>query len=252
MGASNVWLYGKQIVVAAGGAEHVLETEGLTQASHARRGFFQLLWVAGLAVALVGSLRSVRVIDPERGRDRFAPLALLTLVLTLVIAAISVQRLGLYVGSFGLTPLRLWALAGTAAVGLTIVTFAASVAGVGSEKSWFPGAVLCIAFALVFGLNAVNPDATVARYNISQMHSIDLDVGALTNLSDDAVPTIVERLNTLNPDLRSEAIESLCSRFDRTTSFGLLEYNVAAVGADNSLDQQCGVRPEPSNRGWSD
>ncbi len=230
-----------QIVVAAGGASHVLETEGLTQADHARRGFFQLLWVAGLAVALVGTLRAVRVQDPERGTDRFTPLALLTLVLTLVIAAISLQRLSLYVGSFGLTPLRVWALAGAGAVAVAIVMFGVSIAGFRAERSWYPGAVLMLGVALVLGLNVANPEAIVAEYNMN--HSAVLDTYSLTNLSDDAVTTIIAELDTLPQAERADVTSRLCVRLDRQTSYGFLEYNRSSSSADAALDALCGVRP---------
>jgi len=230
-----------QVVVASGGASHVLETEGLTQADHARRGFFQLLWVAGLAVALVGTLRAVRVEDPERGTDRFQPLALLTLVLTLVIAGISIQRLSLYIGSFGLTPLRVWALAGAGAVGVAIALFAASIAGFGADRSWYPGAVLMLAFVLVLGLNIANPDGVVAEYNMNNVS--ELDTYALANLSDDAVVAIVSGLDDLAQPVRADVVSRLCSRPDRATSYGFLEYNRSMSSADASLDALCGARP---------
>ena len=229
-----------QIVVAVGGASHVLETEGLTQADHARRGFFQLLWVAGLAVALVGALRSVRVKDPERGTDRFTPLALVTLFLTLVIAAVSIQRLSLYVGSFGLTPLRVWALAGAGAVAIAIALFAASIAGLRSEHSWYPGAVLVLGFALVFGLNVANPDRVVAEYNLNNVTQVD--VYSLSLLSDDAVPVLVARVADLPQQQRDEFVRSLCSRPDRETTYGFFEYNRASATADSAIDATCGQR----------
>ena len=230
-----------QVVVAAGGASHVLETEGLTQADHARRGFFQLLWVAGLAVALVGTLRAVRVQDPERGTDRFTPLALVTLVLTLVIAAVSIQRLSLYIGSFGLTPLRVWALAGAGAVAVAIALFAASIAGVRADRSWYPGAVLMLAFALVLGLNVANPDRIVAEYNMH--HSAELDTYALSKLSDDAVTSIISELDTLPQAQRADVTSRLCVRLDRQTNYGFLEYNRSSSSADAALDALCGTRP---------
>lgn len=229
-----------QIVVAVGGASHVLETEGLTQADHARRGFFQLLWVAGLAVALVGTLRAVRVEDPERGTDRFTPLALLTLLLTVVIAAISIQRLSLYIGSFGLTPLRVWALAGAGAVAVAIALFGASIAGFKADRSWYPGAVLMLGFLLVLGLNVANPDSIVADYNMS--HSSALDTYALSQLSDDAITTIISELDDLPQVDRADVTSRLCIRLDRQTSYGFLEYNRGSANADSALDALCGAR----------
>ena len=229
-----------QVVVAAGGASHILETEGLTRADHARQGFFQLLWVAGLAVALVGGLRAFRTIDPERGRDRFVPLALMTLVLTVVIAGISLQRLALYVEAFGLTPLRIWAFAGAGLITVLIVLYGLSISGWRSETSWYPGFAIVLVALVVIGLNVANPDQRVAEYNLRTQGPTEIDAFALTQLSDDAVPTLVGNVTRLSLDDQRVVRGQLCNRPDRTTSYGFLEYNRAAIAADRVLDDWCG------------
>jgi hypothetical protein len=231
-----------QVVVAIGGAEHVLRTEGLTAAEHARSGFFQLLWVAGLAVSLVGGLRAVLRKDAGTAGDRFRPLALAALVLTLVIALISMQRLSLYVGSFGMTPLRFWAMAGAGTVAVLIAIFAVSIAGWRSEQSWFPGVVVLIGFALVFGLNVVNPDDFVARYNLRTQPGDQIDPAVLGSLSDDAMGTVVTQIGHVDAANRPVLVAALCDRPDRDTSFGSLEYNYSALRADQRLDELCGRR----------
>ena len=225
-----------QLVVALGGADHVLETEGLTQADHARRGFFQLLWVAGLSTSLVGGLRSTRSLGTQKERDWFVPLALVTLALTIVIAAISVQRLLLYIGSFGLTQSRLWALVAAGAIGVGISLFATSIVGWRKDQSWLPGALIVLAASVVFVLNLMNPDAIVASYNLS--NQTDVDVVTISRLSDDAVPTILGRLD----EAPAELAQSMCGRRDRFSNYGLLDYNWAEVRADNMLDDLCGQR----------
>ena len=239
-----------QIVIAAGGASHVLETEGLTSAEHARQGFFQLLWVAGLASSLVAGLRATRIIEPERGAGRFVPLSLVTLALTVVIAGLSVQRLFLHIGSFGLTTARIWALAAALAIGIAILLFAVSILGWRKEQSWFPGAMVLLAGVMVFGLNLINPDAMVASYNLSNHETFevsdntriggdDLDIVTIARLSDDAIPTIIDRLGEA-PGLR----DRICQRSDRFTNYGPFDYNWAEVRADNKLDSLCGIRTQ--------
>lgn len=231
-----------QIAVALGGLDHVLETEGLTQADHARRGFFQLLWVAGLSMALVSVLRAVRKQrSQDSGIDPFKPLAILTLLLTVVIAGISVQRLLLYIGSFGLTPLRLWALLGAGAITVAILTYVVSVAGFRSEQSWYPAVAILLSFGVVFGLNVLNPDVVIANYNISQAEAgADLDVATLTRLSDDATSTVIDRLDDLGAN-EAVVVSHLCNRLDRDTSYALHEYNVARTNSDLALKELCWV-----------
>lgn len=229
-----------QIVVAAGGASHILETEGLTRADHARQGFFQLLWVAGLAVALVGGLRAFRTIDPERGRDRFTPLALMTLLLTVIIAGISLQRLALYVEAFGLTPLRFWAFAGAGLITVLIVLYGLSISGWRGETSWYPGVAIVLVSLVVFGLNVANPDQRVADYNLRTQGPAEIDAFALTQLSDDAIPTLIDKVATLSLDDQRVVRGQLCARPNRATSYGFLEYNRSAIAADRALDEWCG------------
>lgn len=234
-----------QVVVALGGADHVLETEGLTRADHARKGFFQLLWVAGLTVGLVGALRGLR--NDEERPDRFAPLALATLALTVIIAAVSFQRLGYYVRDFGLTPLRLWALVGVVAIVIFIGLFCLSIAGWRSSQSWLPVAMVLVIATTVFGLNVINPDAAIANYNIDNFPEQTVDLWTLRNLSEDAVPALVEQSLQFE-ELRGEV---LCnSRPNRSTSFGFLEYNWAESNADAYLDAICPTRIE--QRGFGD
>jgi hypothetical protein len=176
-----------QVVVALGGVDHVLETEGLTQAEHARRGFFQLMWVAALTLVLLGVLRSIRSIGEGGQPDRFRPLGMLILGLTLVITAISVQRLLFYVDAFGLTPLRFWTLASAGWIGLVILGYLASIAGFACTSSWFPAFMVVSATLFVLGLNVANPDLVVARYNINNVPvEGQLDVAELSSLSTDA------------------------------------------------------------------
>jgi hypothetical protein len=60
-------------------------------------------------------------------------------------------------------------------------------------------------FAAVLAVNAVNPDAVIARTNIERArHSEELDAYYLTTLSADAVPVLVEAL----PRIRDRRIGS--------------------------------------------
>ena len=88
-----------QFATLFGGTEHVLDTTGLTYAEYARSGFAQLLAVAALTFAVLAAAR--RWARPHR-------LLLAALcVLTLVVLASALKRLGLYEETYGFTRLRL-------------------------------------------------------------------------------------------------------------------------------------------------
>ena len=231
---------GTQIVVALGGVDHVLETEGLTRAQHARSGFFQLLWVAALTLALLGAIRATRSKDVDAGVDRFRPLALVILGLTLVITAISIQRLLLYVEAFGLTPLRFWSLATAGWIGALIVGYALSTLGVGDRRSWFPAFLVISAACFVLALNVLNPDAFVVRHNLTNPPAErSIDTEAIATLSDDAVQEALDNLNRIPPESQLALSEQLCRRPDLEARFGLLGANRAERSADSLLDNFC-------------
>lgn len=79
--------------------------EGYTQAEYARRGFFEMSALCSINLLMVlVSIGQVRR-NPEVPRlTRF--LCLFILVFSLVLAACSASKMGLYIGVYGLTRLR--------------------------------------------------------------------------------------------------------------------------------------------------
>jgi len=248
-----------QVVVAFTG-EHLAETGDLTRSAFARRGFFQLLWVAALALALLGVIRSirpggsaVRAADESvdeldggvPGRDHFRPLAVVVLLLTLVMTGISIQRLVQYIDVFGYTPLRLWSLVASVWIGVVIVAYIASISGLSRGRSWFPGFIIISAAVFVFAMNVVNPDAMVARENLTSRTGSQVDTFALASLSDDAIPAAIEHLGQLDDESAGEFIAELCRRGDLESPYGVLGLNFSKRNADGLLEALCSVRNVP-------
>lgn len=179
-----------QMTVFFGGREHVLTTAGLTYAEYARSGFFQLLVVGVLVLAVIAM--TVVVVKPAEPRERALMKAMLGALcaLTVVVLISALRRLGLYEEAFGFTHDRfaghvviLW-MAGV--IGLLLV------AGWLWRGDWLPRAVVAsVAIALV-GVNVVNPDRFIAQRNIDRFERTGrLDVAYLSNLSADAAPALV-------------------------------------------------------------
>ena len=187
-----------QVIAVAGGAGQVLQTAGLTYAEYARQGFFQLLAVAAITlVALVG-LRAVTDLSDPVHRRRFTVLGEVAIALTLVILAVALRRLGLYTDAYGLTMLRLFSLVFTLWIGTVLVLAGLALGGVGAERAWFTGVALVAGLAMLLGLNALNPEAIVARHNVERAaRQLAVDPLYLAELSDDAVPALVDALPRL-------------------------------------------------------
>lgn len=218
-----------QIVVALGGADRLLATADLTAAENARRGFFQLVAATAFLLALVVSVD--RSVDRVTARDRRRFLALTVLIggQTLGVVAATYSRLSLYISGFGTTMLRTsvaWFLAWLAAVMV--------VAVVAVNRPDFRGRFGPALFALVslwvIGFGLWNPEASVAATNLGR-DTIDVRY-LVQDLSTDATPTIVDRVQSLDAASRMAVTEELCRELtgrgsdpDQGSGYGPLSWN---------------------------
>jgi hypothetical protein len=231
-----------------GGRGVVTARTHLTYAEYARHGFFELVTVAALTLPmlLVGDwlLRA-----NERGRRVFRALAVVLLALLLVVIASALQRLRLYVDEYGLTELRLYAGGVIVWIAAVCIWFAATV--LRGRRHAFAVGALVSGFAATLALNVANPDALIARTNIDRPK---VDVGYLSGLSDDAVPTLVARLDRLAPDQRRFLAADLARR--ASASGDWRSWNLSRSRAADVLERNGGelrrlagitpgVRPQP-------
>jgi hypothetical protein len=198
-----------------GGGALVEARAHLTYAQYARHGFFELVVVSVLVLPV---LLAANVLVRSRV---VRLLSALLVVLELVVAVSALQRLRVYEHEYGLTELRIYAIG---VVAWLIVVFAWSCATVlrGELRRFAIGAVIS-GFAATAALNVISPDALIARTNLTRPH---VDVAYLARLSDDAVPTLVDRLSTVHdPAVRRELAQQLLTR--AVDGQSLLSWNAA-------------------------
>ena len=99
----------------------------------------------------------------------------------------------------------------------------------GRVRRFAVGAVIA-GFVATAGLNVVNPDALIARTNLSRPR---VDVAYLARLSDDAIPTLTQRASELPVDQRNRLIALLERR--RTKHGGWLSWNLSRSRAAEAL-----------------
>lgn len=189
-----------------GGNGLVEETAGLTYAEYARHGFFELVAVAALTLPLL-LLGDWFLRADARGRRIFRALAFVLLVLLFVVMASALQRMRLYEKQYCLTELRLYATGVILWIALVCVWFGVTV--LRGRRHAFAVGALVSGFAATLALNVFNPDAVIARTNIDRPR---VDVAYLAELGDDAVPTLVARLDRLDPADRSILAARLARR----------------------------------------
>lgn len=184
-------LFAAFIVVQArvffGGEAYVMETTQLTFAEYARKGFWQLSFVAVLVLVV---LAFAGRLAPKRAKtDRWTARVLLgaLALMSLVVVASASYRMAVYFDTYGLTRLRVWVF--TVEIWLAVLFVLVLVCCWKLRAGWLPRGVLASGAVVLLGLAAANPDALIARYNIEHDH--ELDYGYLSSLSADAVPELL-------------------------------------------------------------
>jgi hypothetical protein len=227
-----------QVVALAGGGRRVVETAGLTYAEYARSGFFQLVAVAAIALAVLLTVDTFTGSVAGRTRRRLLLLSEVVIALTLVVVVSALRRLDLYENAYGLTMLRLYAAVFVGWTGVSLVLLGAWVLK-GRDRAWFPAAAVAAGLAAVLALNLGNPEALVVRRNVAlAQQSGRFDSHYLSWLSDDAVPELVRTLPRLPAPLQASVVSNICARPPRTTK-GWAAWNAAHRAADDARRRVC-------------
>ena len=181
-----------------GGSGIIEQTSGLTYASYAREGFFQLVVASALVLPIVlGADHLVSSSAPVQLR-LFRQLAGLLLGLLAVVMASALQRMRLYVSAYGLTDDRLYA---TAFMVLLIGVFAwFGWTVLRGQRQRFAFGALMQAFAVLAGLHILNPDAFILRTNLNRHSEQPFDAAYAAQLHGDAVPQLIDALPRLNAE----------------------------------------------------
>jgi hypothetical protein len=223
-----------QIVALTGGADHVLETGGLTYAEYARSGFFQLLAAASITAVVLLGLRACA----DRSRPAVLAVSEATVALTLAVVVVAVRRLDLYESVFGLTMLRLASTVTAVWIGLVFLLIAVAVARPGRDGRWLAPAVVLSAVAFAGVWAAADPAAVVAGHNLRRdTAGSTFDVDDAASLGPDAVPTLVAGLDDLDPTDRADLRSTLCA--SRTDTGRGAAYNRAEARAERALEDIC-------------
>lgn len=184
-----------------GGQELIQSHSGLTLAEYARRGFFELVVVAGLTLAV---LMSVSALQCHQGMLRVLGGVMIACVMVMLVSAL--QRLTLYIDQFGLTMDRLMALALLLWLGGALSCFAGTVLR-GQQRGFIAG-LLVSGVAISLLLAILNPAQRVAQVNIAhaQERGQTLDVDYLISLGADAIVPLLSEAESVKLTLEQSFI----------------------------------------------
>lgn len=196
--------------------------ERITYSEYAREGFFQLLAVATVVVLLASALEAFTRRVTPRDHWIFNTLVLALTFETFVIVLSSFRRLQLYGFEHSFTPLRFYSHSFTVFIAVVLVLLAVSVCV--RRPQLLSVGTLFSGLIYIAGLNIVNPDAFIASANFdhSRVYVKPLDLRNFVQLSEDAVPTILSRLDELGPADRRSVEQLLYVRFasDESLRYG--------------------------------
>jgi hypothetical protein len=178
-----------------GGEALIRERTGLTVAEYARRGFFELMWVALLILPVLLATR-ITLRDNEHGLRWHTRLAVPLLVMVGAMMVSAMSRMGLYIDFYGLTTSRFYATAMMGWLAFVLVWFGATVLR-GRTRAFAAGVVLS-GFTSLIALDVSNPDRIVARTNLARervtatgTHHV-VDLAYLARLGGDAAPAVMQ------------------------------------------------------------
>ena len=241
-----------QAMVAAGGAEVVLHTAGLTRADYARSGFFQLVAVAVVIAVVLLTLRANVCPAGPAARRWFVALGELAVALTLVVVAVSIVRLYLYDQAYGITSLRLAVTVAALWIGTVFVLIGGALArpirppidGVtmNGRRNWLLPAIVGSAMLFVLLTAMANPERLIVQRNLDHYARTGmLDAPYLGSVSDDGVPVLAARFGELPGDAQLLLRRRWCfNSLRRAEAPSGWAWNHANAEASTALEQICG------------
>jgi hypothetical protein len=189
----------------------------MTYAHYARRGFFELVAVACLALALLWGLALLARRERPWQRLAFNAACATLIALTFGMLASAFQRMLLYEHAYGYTRLRLYTHSFMIWLALVLGLFLLALLRDRPQLFTFGGFVSALAYLAV--LNLANPDALIVRENLARYQATGkLDAYYLAGLSADATPELVAALPVLDGASRATIEQALVWQRDSLTT----------------------------------
>jgi hypothetical protein len=220
LGAQLAWFFG--------GETYLQAHTGLTASAYARRGFFELVWVAALGVPLIlGTRAMISADDAVRRRHTMLSLPLIAMLGAMIMSA--VLRMRLYVSYYGLTIERFYPLVFMG--WLTIVLILAAISLLREPRRSFLAGAALTGLATLLALNVANPDVIIARVNLDRKwtaashDATGVDVVHLATLSGEAADiasgAVISATTNASPYDRCVAARALLSRWGPSSARAL-------------------------------
>ncbi len=206
-----------------------------TVAQYARRGFFEMCIIDAINLGLVAVVLLLSHKENEKAPLSTRILCLCVLVFSLGFVVVSLAKMGLYVGSFGMTRLRIFTsvfmlMLGTAIIGVGIRLFA--------PRYPYMRTIVVAVTLISLAMSYADVDTVIARYNVEAYRRGALetvDVYELGRLSDGAVPYLLELCDDPNEEVARQAVETCVRKLPYGVKHDIRAYNVDSRRAQTLL-----------------
>jgi hypothetical protein len=232
-----------------GGFELVQNTPDFKLAEYARRGFGELVAVAAIVLPMLLVSHWLLKKDSPAAQKLFRVFAGIQIVLLFVIMASAVQRLVILTGplGYGMTTVRLYPMIFMTWLAIVFVLLAGTV--LRNARQYFAWAALWSAIFVLGAAHVLNPDKFIVETNIALMKQ-GREFDAYYNsyeLSDDAVPSLIEAFETYNERDSQTVLRNLqnrrCQSQGDIRSFSLgrraADEAMRSVGLERRSDEGC-------------
>lgn len=211
--------------------------EGVTYATYARRGFFELIAVTLINVSILTSIINLTKIE-----NRITALILKIMnsclvACTMVMLLSAHFRMSLYEEEYGYTYLRIFTHAFMLFIFVILIT---TLIKVWKENFYLLKSYIVVSIIAYLAINYFNVDAFIADNNIRRFEADStkiVDTNYLYCLSNDAVPYMIKLLDNENEEVAMNIKDGLKYRKSRLASKSDWQsFNLADYKAKNILD----------------
>jgi len=199
-----------------GGKDYVWGIEEyITYSEYAKKGFYELICVSIISFLLIF------VIDEKGKRETLKEKRIFKILGAILVLEISIiiysafTRMSVYVDGYGLTFSRFLVFAFLLWIFFVFLSFLYKML-LEKRREVFFLSVFCLSIIFWVGVNAINPDAFIARKNIARLaQGEELDPFYLSRLSVDAIPETVKIFQIdIDEEIKIEIARNLYYRCD--------------------------------------
>jgi len=200
------------------GGKTNISLSGYTYSEYARRGFGELIAVAVISLLLYLALHGITTNNSRKHAIRFTALSAILFVQVLIILYSGFQRLALYESAYGFSRLRTYSTVFIPWLAFLIVTVVALE--ILKKQGMFPLALMATILGFTASIIFINVDSFIATKNIqramlSNQEGYALDYTYLIQLSNDALPVIMDAFKNKDDTISNPSAAVLACRWDQ-------------------------------------